>query len=86
MSVKISLLKKSKKIVSTWLDINYDGAYAIFYSIGTQQKDFNDQFLKIELDCEPKKFPYYASVIRRELLNNDPLFSDLRFKILGFNK
>ena len=81
MSVKISLLKKSKEIVSNWLSINYDGEYNLFYSTGTKQKEFKDQFLKIQLDCKVKLFSMYASKIREELVSHGNTFSELRFKI-----
>lgn len=84
MSVKISLLKRSKEIVLEWLEENYNGVeYNVFYSTGTKEKDFKDQFLKIELDCDENKFPLFASKIRTELLAKDESYSELRFKILN---
>jgi len=84
MSVKISLLKRSKEIVLEWLGENYSGdEYNVFYSTGTKEKDFKDQFLKIELDCDENKFPLFASKIRTELLSKDESYSDLRFKIIN---
>lgn len=81
MSVKISLLKKSKQHVTNWLNENYEGGFNVFYSLGTKQKDFKDQFLKIELDCNQKKFSIIALKLRHELLTKDMNYSELRFKI-----
>jgi len=83
VSVKISLLKQSKVIIYEWLEANYTGEYSVFYSTRTKEKSFKDQFLKIELDCEENKFPYFASKIRTELLLSDESYSELRFKIVN---
>jgi len=83
MSVKISLLKEAKRIVLDWLETNYSGGFSAFYSTGTKEKSFKDQFLKIELDCEEIQFPLYASKIRNELLTIDESYSELRFKIFN---
>jgi hypothetical protein len=83
MSIKISLLKKSKQIVIDWLEENYEGEYSVFYSTGTKAKEFADQFLKIKLDCFERKFPLFASKIRNELLKTDESYSELKFKIFS---
>lgn len=81
MSIRISLLKKSKAVVSKWLENNYEGEYNLFYSIGTQQNSYKDQFLKIELDCPKRRFGHYATELRKELLLTDYAYADLALKI-----
>lgn len=84
MSIKISLLKNAKILISDWLKENYKGDFNVFYSIGTQENNYKDQFLKVKLDCDIKKFPLFASKIRHELLLKDSIYSDLKFKITNF--
>jgi hypothetical protein len=48
MSLPISKLKEAKTELNDFLHTKFDGSFNIFYSAGTHDKDFKNQFLKIE--------------------------------------
>jgi len=84
MSVKVSLLKNAKKLVDNWLDINFESNYNLFYSLGTKEKSYKDQFLKIELDCEERLFGFYATKIREMLISENADYENLSMKIFSY--
>lgn len=56
MTIRISQLKEAKIKVFSYLMTNYQNfRFGVFYSTGTKEQKFKDQFLKVETNMDEKR-------------------------------
>lgn len=85
MSIKISALKKSKILVLEYLQDNYPNEkFNAFYSIGEQNNDFSDQFLKIETNFSQKDRDLLKDELLDFLVKTDAHYESLRIRMSDF--
>jgi hypothetical protein len=80
MSVRLSKIKVSKAIVVTYLTEKYPQAKVdAFYTKGTEEKGYDDQFLRIETDYKDKDEMLAAA--RKFLTDVDKEYEKLDLRI-----
>lgn len=85
MSVRISALKKSKKIVYEYLKEKYpNNRFSLFYSIGEKEDDYFDQHLKVETDISNGKWKELSQEVHNFLVKDDPHYNSLRIRVSNF--
>ena len=82
MSVRLSKLKASKNLVYNFLHDKYPNEeFVLFYSIGQQESDYDNQYLKIETSLPKHKWNNLLHEIQTHLIKIDEHYIGLRFRI-----